>query len=593
MFKSFVGRSVGLSALGSAFVMLAVSCGASSDGDAAPGDSDGDGGSESLDATAQREGGAQLDAAVDDDALADGDVSDGRADGADAMTNDDASDAAAADADANDGAAADGGSSDGSTTDSGDAGAADADAGDAGFPGPVLEKVGSAGTVLLKGTVLTPDTAFAGEVLVVGDLITCVAASCAASAGASTASVVQTHGVILPGLINDDDHVLFEIMDATDWAPTQTYANPSDWTVDARYKAMVDAKQYLNGEGSAVDLGCEMDKYGELKALLAGTTSIVGTTSPANRACYGTLARTVDQTPNGLGADKIQTAIIFPTAPSADDVCANFADASTDAYLVHVGEGTNAAALNDFAKLGTITTTDGCLYSPKTALVHGTALTATEFTTMGAQGMGLVWSPRSDVALYGKTTDVALAISKGVNVSVSTNWSVTGSPNMLEELRFADEVDNAASAVLTPKMLVQMATTHAAKNLGLSGTIGSLAVGMKADITVISGNTALPYDAVIAARPRDVQLVMVGGAALVGSPALQAIAQASPPCESLDVCGSTKFACVAASGGTLSNKFAQTLAEIQSSLSTALTSYDTSNLTAFDFAPIAPLAHCD
>ena len=72
-----------------------------------------------------------------------------------------------------------------------------------------------------------------------------------------------------------------------------------------------ESKQYLNGEGSAVDLGCEMDKYGELKALLAGTTSIVGTTSPANRACYGTLARTVDQTPNGLGADKIQTAIIF------------------------------------------------------------------------------------------------------------------------------------------------------------------------------------------------------------------------------------------------------------------------------------------
>jgi hypothetical protein len=67
---------------------------------------------------------------------------------------------------------------------------------------------------------------------------------------------------------------LFDVFDENDWAPTPVYTNPSEWFSDPRYSALVDAKQYLNSEGgSAVDYGCEMEKYGELKALIAGTTS--------------------------------------------------------------------------------------------------------------------------------------------------------------------------------------------------------------------------------------------------------------------------------------------------------------------------------
>ncbi|MEO7096299.1 MAG: amidohydrolase family protein, partial [Polyangiales bacterium] len=360
-------------------------------------------------------------------------------------------------------------------TDGGDAGTTDAGT----FPGPVLEKTGVAGKVLLKGMVITPDVAFAGEVLVEGDIITCVAASCAASAGAATASVVQTNGVILPGMIDGHNHILFNIMDETDWAPIKSYMNHNQWTAEPRYSAMVDTKQYLNGEGSTADLGCEMDKYGELKGLVAGTTSIVGAANSTNRACYGTLARTVDQTPNGgLGPDKIQVATLFPTAAAASGVCGNFTDGSTDAYLIHIAEGIDTTALNEFAKLGTITTvapaTPGCLYAPKTTIVHGTALGTTELTTMGTAGMGLVWSPRSNVFLYGggidltKTTNIPVALSKGINVSIGPDWSMGGSQNMLDELRFADKVDNASwGNILTPKMLVQMATINGAKNLGL------------------------------------------------------------------------------------------------------------------------------
>ncbi|MEO7091941.1 MAG: amidohydrolase family protein, partial [Polyangiales bacterium] len=168
------------------------------------------------------------------------------------------------------------------------------------------------------------------------------------------------------------------------------------------------------------------------------------------------------------------------------------------------------------------------------------------------------------------------------------------SQNMLDELRFADKVDNASwGNILTPKMLVQMATINGAKNLGLSAKIGSLAVGLKADIMVISGDVSAPYDAVLAARPRDVQLVMVGGVALVGALPLQPIAPSSPACETLDVCCATKFICVAASGGTTTNKFGQTFAEIQGALSKGLTDYDAMGLTAYKFAPLTPVVRCE
>jgi cytosine/adenosine deaminase-related metal-dependent hydrolase len=448
--------------------------------------------------------------------------------------------------------------------------------------------------------VVTPDQAFQGEVLIAGDTIACAAASCAGTPGASTATVVDTHGIILPGLIDTHNHILFDVFDETDWSPLMSYGNHKQWTNEARYGALVDAKQYLNGEGtSPVDLGCELDKYGEIKGLVAGTTSIVGAANPANRACYGSLARTVDQTTSGLGTDKIQVATLFPATSAADGVCTNFTSGKTDAYVIHVAEGVDATALKEFATLGTVTTTDGCLYAPKTTIVHGTALGDAELTTMGQDGMSLVWSPRSNVFLYGggtdltRTANVPLALSKGINVALAPDWSIGGSQNLLDELRFADQVDNTVwGDKISPKLLVQMVTTHAAKALGLDAVLGSLEAGKKADVMVIGGDACAPYDALLAATPADVRLVLVGGVPLYGDAVLKPLGPATPGCEDLDVCTAGKFICVATASSTATDKLGQTLATIQSTLSTAISAYDAMALTAWTFAPITPIVRC-
>jgi 5-methylthioadenosine/S-adenosylhomocysteine deaminase len=482
----------------------------------------------------------------------------------------------------------------------GGAGAGGADGCGGPVDGAEIVSVGQNGAVLLRGMVVTPDQAFAGEVLVQGDTLTCVGPTCASAPGASSATVVETHGIILPGLVDVHNHILFDIFDETHWTPAQLYTNHDQWVEETKYDAMLDAKQFLNSEGnSPMELSCELDKFGELKGLVGGSTTIVGHTG-INRTCYGSLARTAEQASNGLGFDKMQVSALFPpTTSSANGVCANFLDGDTTAYLIHCGEGVDAPSLAEFAELGTVTTDDGCLYAPQTTLVHATAFGDAELTVMAERGMSLGWSARVNVFLYGGGTDltknpnIPLALQKGINVALGPDWSIGGSQNLLDEMRFADHVDNAIwDDVITPKMLVQMATKNGAKALGLGGVLGSLEAGKKADLFVIGGDGANPYDAVLAATPADVRLVMVGGVALYGDPSLAALGPASPGCEAIDICCRSKFACVASTSNSPNDKFGQTYAEIRGALEQGLAEYDAMQLSPWVWSPMTDLVRC-
>jgi cytosine/adenosine deaminase-related metal-dependent hydrolase len=481
------------------------------------------------------------------------------------------------------------------------------DANDAGPSFPADVTPGALARILLVGTVVTPDVTYDGQVLVEGDTITCAAAgaSCAGQPGAAGATVIDTHGVIAPGLIDTHNHILFDVFDGDDWLPTKTYANHDGWPAEPRYKAMLDVKQCLedasqgkpswcpatyDGAGS---LKCELDKFGELKALVAGTTSVVGLPGTSS-ACFGSVARSIDVAQNDVGSDKVQTSALFPPSKaSADGVCTNFASLKTDAYLVHCGEGTDAAALAEFAKLGTASTTAGCLYAPQTVITHGTAFTAAEFTRMATAGMKLTWSPASNVALYGTTTNIPAALDANVTVTLAPDWSMGGSQNLLDEMRFAAAWDHAHFGDrLTAKDIVRMTTGNAAAALALSSRIGAVAVGHLADLMVVPRGPGDPYAAIVAARPRDVRLTMIGGRILYGDASLKVAAPPAPGCEDLDVCGAPKFVCVAEA--TVTSKLDQTYAQIKAALEAAMLDVDA--LTAgdgFDFAPLAPLVKCD
>lgn len=464
-------------------------------------------------------------------------------------------------------------------------------------PGPEIETAGALDRVLLKGMVLAPAGPLEGEVLVEGTGITCVAASCSSEPGAAGATVIRTNGIISPGLIDGHNHIIFDIFNEDDWTPPQVYTNHDQWPNNAEYGAMVDAKQYLNGEmGSTADFGCEMLKYGEMKALIAGTTSVQG--SPGTgRGCFASVARSLDLAQNDLPDDVIRTSTPFPSASTANSVCEDFVAGTTLAFAVHIGEGVDAVALGEFADLNTVTATDGCLYDPHTTIIHGAALGQPELMTMATNQMSLVWSPRSNVFLYGggtdftKTTDIPAALGLGINVAIGPDWSIGGSQNMLDEMRFANQTDdNAFGNILDARMIWQMATSNAAAAMGVTQYIGSLEVGKRADIAVFCPSQTDPYESILSSSPREVTAVFVDGRMLYADQSLEAAAPMGSTCEPLDVCTRPKVTCIAEAGGDPADKLDQTLGQITTALDEAMTAYDAANGSSY--SPIAPLVAC-
>ena len=452
---------------------------------------------------------------------------------------------------------------------------------------------GAKDRILLRGLLLTPSGPLQGELLVEGNLISCVAPSCSAQTGAQGATTITAPGIIAPGLIDAHNHGLFNIFDESDWSPGRFYNNHNEWTLDTRYGQVVDAKQYLNKEGgSPVDLRCELDKYAEIKALIAGTTSFTLAPGAVDLLCYSSVARTIDTLRNGLGSDKVRTSISVPDNATAMSICSAYTAGTTNAYVVHVGEGIDATARAEFATLES--RAGGCLLAPQTAIVHGTALGTPEFTKMATAKMKLVWSPKSNLFLYNDTTRIDLAIQAGVQtIALAPDWALGGSVNLLDELRAAADVNKSKfGSLLSSRRLFEMVTIEPARVMGVDAALGSLEVGKRADLFVFSGNVSSPYDALIQARPSSIDLVMLDGRVVYGAPEVQAAAPTMPGCEQVPICTASKFLCVAES--STANKLDQTFATITQLLTSGLASYDAmvAGMGIAPMSPIAPLTKC-
>ena len=311
--------------------------------------------------------------------------------------------------------------------------------------------------------------------------------------------------------------------------------------------------------------------------------------------CFKSLTRTITNTPSHSGSGKageplaplghkIQTSATVPTCP-IQNVCDNFDKGTTEAYLIHCGEGVDDAARAEFDKV--FACNSGCLqdvgtpnepppnYYPGVAITHGTAFTQVEYDKMYKWGVKLTWSPASNVALYGKTNDLDLAIAAGLTISLAPDWSMGGSDNMLDELRFARSwAASHYTNKLTAKDVIMMATVNAAAVLVQANDIGRLMPGFKADLFVIEGDATAPYDAILSATPREVRLVMVGGKVLYGDEQLRDAGPKLPGCETLDVCGCSKFVCVAEPSQAKDDKLDQTLTEIENALTNAVLELD-------------------
>jgi large repetitive protein len=408
---------------------------------------------------------------------------------------------------------------------------------------------------LLVGAVLTPGTIYRGGQVLVNDqgIIVNVGCDCAKAPDvnacnalvATATKITCPTGVISPALINTHDHITFTQNNPyTDTG--ERYEHRHDWRIGK------DGHTKLVTPGNATN---DAISWGELRFLLGGATSIVGSGSASG------LLRNLDRAPDEEGLDQIP--VDFETFPLGDTngtqlvsgcdyprIITQQSIASDDAFLPHVAEGINVFAENEFACMQSSMAGGQDLLQPQSAFIHSIGLTATDYTAMSQDGTALIWSPRSNVTLYGDTAIVTEAAHLGVLIALGTDWIATGSMNMLRELRCADELNTKYyGGMFTDEQLWRMATVNAATATGTDDVIGILAPGKVADISIFEGKAHPAFRAIIDADPQDVTLVMRGGKVLYGDAALVTATAGGAACDALDVCGAAKQLCLKAEIG--------------------------------------------
>jgi 5-methylthioadenosine/S-adenosylhomocysteine deaminase len=393
--------------------------------------------------------------------------------------------------------------------------------------------------IALTGTLITPQEQVEnGTVLIQNGRILASGANISIPVGTK---IVHTNGILAPGLIDLHNHLTWNIFPR--WKPNQEFGSRYDWQQKPIYNIqMTVPHELLAQEG----LECEAERYAEVKAITEGETSVTGSMQePCTYTHPGatSLARNLDVDPGlGPGLGKI-IYNVFPLQMSTEALAeADAALSSTPrgALLIHLSEGApnDASAAREFQMLKA-----RGLLRPGVSLIHAVAVKPEGFTEMAAHDVGFIWSPRSNVELYGETANVAAAKAVNVLIALAPDWSPTGSDGMLGELNYASMWNQTQKPPLfTERDLVLMATANAAKLANLSAEIGSLAAGHVADLIVIRKDIASKHDAywtLTHSSPADLELVVIGGNAIYGDPTLMA-QYSSQPIEKLAICGDTK-----------------------------------------------------
>jgi 5-methylthioadenosine/S-adenosylhomocysteine deaminase len=337
-----------------------------------------------------------------------------------------------------------------------------------------------------------------------------------APAGFEDAATLETGGTVYPGLIDLHNHIAYNTLPL--WAsPTreEPWERRDQWPDDDDYKPTISlpANAYCKIAGEAVL------KYVETKAIIGGTTAIQG--SAKVPSYEGWLVRNVE-------AETFKTGDTFTRQSvrelgSAEDF-EKYRKAMTedrDSFIYHLSEGSAASLIEEFDALKS----HDCL-NERLIAIHCTALGETQFEAWNPEST-VVWSPFSNLWLYGTTTQVVEARDAGLRVCLGTDWTPSGSKNLLGELKVADVCNGRLfDSAFSDEELCRMATSNPADALAWDERLGRLKAGLHADVLVTTNRDADPYRNLITAIERDVLFVAINGYPFYGTPRLMRTARA-------------------------------------------------------------------
>lgn len=370
--------------------------------------------------------------------------------------------------------------------------------------------------IALQGRIVTMDAGFRvldrGRVFSQnGGIVAVQDATAPAPAGFSNIPVVDTGGTIFPGMIDLHNHLPYNVLPL--WQVPQKFSNRGQWSRHPEYHTKVSAP--MQTLAATEQLLASICRYVETKALIGGTTTSQGITlanQSGIRRYFRGVVRNVEATDEDA-LPEVSTRVPDVTARDAQAFFTRLKREKT-CYLLHLSEGLDATARKAFESLQ-IAPGEWAI-TPSLCGIHAAALNAQDFQTLATRGGSMVWSPFSNMLLYGGTADVAAAKAAGVPISLGCDWAPSGSRNLLNELKVAF-LHSEAKSIFSTRELVGLVTRDAAGLLEWDAVLGSLEVGKRADLVVCEGSSADPYEQLIFAKESDLSLVMINGIGRFGS----------------------------------------------------------------------------
>jgi len=123
---------------------------------------------------------------------------------------------------------------------------------------------------------------------------------------------------------------------------------------------------------------------------------------------------------------------------------------------------------------------------------HCVAMTDEDIGIFADHGCGVVHNPESNMKLASGVAPITKMLKRGIAVGLGTDGCASNNNlDMFQELDSAAKLEKAVRldpTVMSARTVLRMATCDGAKLLGLDKSVGTLAVGKKADICIVDMN---------------------------------------------------------------------------------------------------------
>jgi cytosine/adenosine deaminase-related metal-dependent hydrolase len=181
-------------------------------------------------------------------------------------------------------------------------------------------------------------------------------------------------------------------------------------------------------------------------------------------------------------------------------------------FITHLAEGFDEESLQglrNLERLGVLD--DHCLF------VHCIGFSEEDIAKTARAGASISWCPASNMFMFNVTCKIRQFLEAGVNVTIGTDSTHTGSYNLLAEMSYARSLyRDLYGEDLPAKTIFEMVTGNAAKAFRMQDRIGTLEAGKWADILVLTGRTDDPFENLAGASMEDIELVTLAGKPIYG-----------------------------------------------------------------------------